>query len=231
MVTSIYIDGRYEQLHPTWHAEDSHWKGQQVLAMLRKNALQPATICEIGCGAGGILRSLRANLRHRCNLVGYEISPQAYLRCMDRPHDGVDFVLGDFLEEPVMDIDLLLCMDVVEHVGDYLGFLKKLRGRGRMKIFHVPLDLSVQSVLRKLPETVRRSAGHLHYFTRALFFDALQENGYRVVDWSYTPAAVDLPARSLAMACAKWPRKLLFKLSPELAARILGGYSLLVLAE
>jgi SAM-dependent methyltransferase len=231
MATSIYIDGRYEKLHPSWHAEDSHWKAQKVLAMLRKNQLEPGIICEVGCGAGGILLALRANLSHKCNLVGYEISPQAYLRCMDRPYDGVHFVLGDFLEEPVRDIDLLLCMDVVEHVADYLGFLRKVRARGRLKMFHVPLDLSSQSILRKVPEAVRRSAGHLHYFTRALFFDALQENGYRVVDWTYTPAAIDLPARSLAMAFAKWPRKLLFKLSPELATRMLGGYSLLVLAE
>jgi hypothetical protein len=29
----------------------------------------------------------------------------------------------------------------------------------------------------------------------------------------------------------KWPRKALFKANPDAAARILGGYSLLVLAE
>jgi hypothetical protein len=140
-------------------------------------------------------------------------------------------VLGDFLAQPAADHDVLLCMDVVEHVQDYLGFLKQIRTRGHRKLFHVPLDLSLQGLLREVPEAVRRSAGHLHYFTRRLFFEALEETGYAILDWRYTPAAVDLPARSFAMACAKWPRKAMFAVAPELAVRVLGGYSLLVLAE
>jgi SAM-dependent methyltransferase len=231
MATSLYIDGNYEALHPTWHAEDSEWKGRQVIAMLRRNRIEPRTVCEIGCGAGGILSMLQRNLPLPCNLTGYEISPQAYARCASHANGTLRFVLGDFLEQPHSDLDLLVCMDVVEHVQDYLGFLKHVRERSHRKLFHVPLDLSMQSILREVPEAVRKSAGHLHYFTRKLFFDALEETSYKVLDWRYTPAAVDLPARSFAMACAKWPRKSMFALSPEPAVRILGGYSLLVLAE
>ena len=68
MATSLYIDGRYESLHPTWHAEDSEWKGRQVIAMLRRNHLEPRTVCEVGCGAGGILRMLQRNLPSECIL-------------------------------------------------------------------------------------------------------------------------------------------------------------------
>jgi SAM-dependent methyltransferase len=231
MATALYIDGRYEVLHPTWHSEDSEWKGQRVIAMLRRNQLEPHTVCEIGCGAGGILRMLQRSLSSDCDFTGYEISPQAYARCAAHANKSLQFVLGDFLQQPRLDLDLLLCMDVVEHVQDYLGFLKQVRERGHRKLFHVPLDLSLQGLLREVPEAVRKSAGHLHYFTRKLFFEALKETGYKIIDWSYTPAAVDLPARSFAMACAKWPRKAMFAFSPELAVRMLGGYSLLVLAE
>jgi SAM-dependent methyltransferase len=231
MATSLYIDGRYELLHPTWHAEDSAWKARQVLEILRRNDLSPRSVCEVGCGAGGILRALQPELASNCKLVGYEISPQAHARCAAHANEGLRFVLGDFLDEPHRDFDLLLCMDVVEHVEDYLGFLRKIRGRARQKMFHVPLDLSAQGILREVPEAVRKSAGHIHYFTRRIFLDVLRETGYRVLDWSYTPAATELPARSLAMACARWPRKLMYTFSPEVASRMLGGYSLLVLAE
>jgi SAM-dependent methyltransferase len=231
MATSLYIDGRYEVLHPTWHAEDSEWKGTQVIAMLSRNRIDPRTVCEIGCGAGGILRMLQRHLSPDCQFTGYEISPQAHARCAEHGNQSLRFILGNLLEQPPSGLDLLLCMDVVEHVQDYLAFLKQVKQHGHQKLFHVPLDLSVQGILREVPEAVRSSAGHLHYFTRKLFFEALQETGYKVLDWNYTPAAIDLPARSLAMACAKWPRKTLFALSPELAVRILGGYSLLVLAE
>ena len=231
MATSLYIDGRYESLHPTWHAEDSEWKGRQVIAMLRRNHLEPRTVCEVGCGAGGILRMLQRNLPSECILLGYEISPQAHARCATHANQSLRFVLGDFLDQPADELDLLLCMDVVEHVPDYLGFLKRIKERGNRKLFHVPLDLSMQAILREVPEAVRRSAGHLHYFTRKLFFAALHEAGYEVLDWIYTPAAVDLAPRSLAMACAKLPRKAMFALSPEIAVRLLGGYSLLVLTK
>jgi SAM-dependent methyltransferase len=231
MATSLYIDGRYETLHPTWHAEDSDWKGRQVIAMLHRNQMEPGTVCEIGCGVGGILRMLQQNLSPRCQFTGYEISPQAHARCATYANESLCFVLGDFLKQPACKADLLLCMDVVEHVQDYLGFLEQIKERGHHKLIHVPLDLSLQGLLREVPEAVRKSAGHLHYFTRRLFFGALQETGHKILDWCYTPAAIDLPSRSFAMACAKWPRKIMFALSPELAVRMLGGYSLLVLTE
>jgi len=231
MATSFYTDGRYEALHPNWHEEDSAWKARQVLELLRFNGISPASVCEVGCGAGGILETLQGNLPPTCNFVGYEVSPQAFARCAKRANRRLQFVLGDFIGQGPSSIDVLLCMDVVEHVEDYLGFLKSIRGRARHKVFHVPLDLSLQGILRGVPEAVRESAGHLHYFTRKLFLNALHETGYQIEDWTYTPAATDLPARSVAMACAKWPRKLMFAASPEVASRVLGGFSLLVLAK
>jgi cyclopropane fatty-acyl-phospholipid synthase-like methyltransferase len=231
MATSLYIDGRYDALHPTWHAEDSAWKAQHVLAMMLHNGLQPAKVCEIGCGAGGILRSLQGELPANCDFVGYEISPQAYARCAKHANKHLHFVLGDYFAHAPQDTDVLLCMDVIEHVDDYLGFLKKIRGSARHKMFHVPMDLSAQGIIRGVPEAVRKSAGHLHYFTRQLFLNALEETGYTIEDWTYTPAATALPARSLAMACAKWPRKMMFAVAPEVTSRILGGFSLLVLAK
>jgi hypothetical protein len=231
MATSLYIDGSYEALHPTWHAEDSAWKAQRVLEMLRLNKIQPATICEIGCGAGGILHAVQAQLPSHCNLIGYEISPQAYALSAKHANERLKFVCGDFLQQAPPNLDVLLCMDVVEHVEDYLGFLRQIRGTAQYKLFHVPLDLSLQGILRGVPEAVRKSAGHLHYFTRKLFLNALRETGYQVMNWTYTGAATDLPARSVAMACAKYPRKLLFSLAQETTSRVLGGFSLLVLAK
>jgi SAM-dependent methyltransferase len=231
MATSLYIDGRYEALHPTWHSEDSAWKAQHVAEMLRLNRIAPATVCEIGCGAGGILQALQAQSPSNCNFIGYEISPQAYARCARHANDKLNFVYGDFLEEPPPNVDVLLCMDVVEHIEDYLGFLRRIRGSAQYKLFHVPLDLSLQGILRGVPEAVRKSAGHLHYFTRKLFLNALRETGYQVVNWTYTGAAVDLPARSVAMACARYPRKLMFAVAPETTSLVLGGFSLLVLAK
>ena len=233
MVTSeLYTDGRYLELHPTWHSEDSKWKAMQVERMLLKNDLRPASVTEVGCGAGGILAELQGSLGGACRLRGFEISPQAYELAQTRGNRNLEFILGDYLAFGNTErVDLILAMDVVEHIPDYMGFLEGLVGRAELLIFHVPLDLSLQSVARRTPEKVRKSAGHLHYFTKDLFLMAIEDAGYQVLDWSYTGAAIDMPASSFAMAVAKGPRRALYAISPDLAARVLGGFSLLVLAK
>ena len=45
------------------------------------------------------------------------------------------------------------------------------------------------------------------------------------------PLQIEQPTRELIRNLLKLPRKLLFAIHPDLAARILGGWSLLVLAK
>jgi hypothetical protein len=66
----IYRDGTYLETFPTWHGEDSVWKAQQIKKILEKNALTPATICEVGCGAGEILKQLSAQLDSGIKFTG-----------------------------------------------------------------------------------------------------------------------------------------------------------------
>ena len=124
-----------------------------------------------------------------------------------------------------------LVYQLLEHVEDYLGFLKALRGRAAHKIFHIPLDLSVQSVLRSRPLLEgRQQFGHLHYFTQQTALATLGDCGYQIIDWRYAAAALDCPRR-LRTRLTNLPRRVLAAFSRDLAARLLGGYSLLVLSR
>lgn len=51
------------------------------------------------------------------------------------------------LQETDVSWDLVLVLDVFEHVDDYLGFLRGLSRIARNIIFHIPLDISVMRVL------------------------------------------------------------------------------------
>ena len=125
-----------------------------------------------------------------------------------------------------------MAIDVFEHVEDYISFLKNIKTKARYKIFHIPLDLSVQSVLRSKPIIERRKkVGHIHYFTKDIAFATLQDLGYKIIDWQYTGDTIELPAKSTLSAVAKLPRKAAFMLNQNLTVRIFGGWSLLVLAE
>jgi SAM-dependent methyltransferase len=226
-----YQDGDYQAHNPTWHVEDSPWKARQIETILRENKVVAKSICEVGCGAGEILVRL-AEVFPDAQFHGYDVSPQAIALCKSREGDRLHFYLKDLLAERDTFFDLVLVIDVLEHIEDYLGFLKHLKQRGDLKIFHIPLDLSLQSLLRAWPILAdRKRVGHIHYFFKDTAIAALQDCGYKVLDYIYTPRRLELPNLSLSARLLKVPRRFLFKINPDFAVRTLGGYSLLVLAR
>lgn len=228
----IYEDGTYLHANPSWHEEDSPWKAKQIAKMLRRNNIIPSTVSEIGCGSGEILNCLAAEYGDGVSFFGYDISPQAFEICRKKEKHNIHFFLEDMLNEGDLAFDVVMAVDVLEHVEDYFGFLRKLRKKATYKIFHIPLDLSVQAVLRVSPIlNARLSVGHVHYFTKETALATLKDTGYDLVDYFYTCGSLDLPNRGWKAELLKLPRRLSFSLHPDLAARVLGGFSLLVLTK
>jgi hypothetical protein len=235
--TTLYEGGQYLERNPTWHVEDSPWKARQVLKMLGRRDLRPGTVCEIGCGAGEILRQLHDQMDAAVRFVGYEISPQAHGLSRKRSTDRLEFRLQDPLSDagrPANPFDLVLAMDVVEHVEDYFGFLRKLKGLGTHKIFHIPLDICAYSAMGAMLMRGRKAMGHIQYFTRATALATLRECGYDVVDHFYTFGAIEAPGapnKSAAAKALRVARRMLYYVNKELMVRVLGGASVLVLAK
>ena len=227
----IYLTDQYAELNPTWHEEDSPWKARQIEAIIRKNRLNFSSLCEVGCGTGEILLNLSRSFP-TAHFTGYEVSPHAYQRAKTKETSRVSFQLSNILEEKNSSFDVVVIADVIEHVEDYISFIKGLRSCGRYKIFHIPLDLSVQSVLRAWPiANLRDNVGHLHYFFKDTALATLRGCGYSVIDYAYTASRLELPNQAFSSTLMRLPRRLLYSIHPDLAVRILGGYSLLVLAE
>jgi cyclopropane fatty-acyl-phospholipid synthase-like methyltransferase len=228
---SIYMNGAYLDKNPLWHTDESPFKVNQILRMLQKNRLQPRTICEVGCGAGEVLRLLQQKMDRACRFWGYDISPQAMGLCKSRTNEGLQFKLADVTREEEAFFDLILVLDVFEHVEDYFGFLEGIRPRSDLKIFHIPLDLSVQAVFRKRGLLKRREQwGHLHYFSKETALETLKHAGYELLDYFYTPRGIELatePVHKIALL----PRKIGFWIHQDLTVRILGGYGMLALAR
>ncbi|WP_437316651.1 class I SAM-dependent methyltransferase [Sorangium sp. So ce385] len=227
----LYTEGGYLENNKTWHVEDSPWKAKQILRILEKNHIQPKVVYEVGCGAGEVLNQLHQQLPASVELHGYDISPQAFQLAKAREKDRLTFHLEDLLEKDI-SCDVLMIIDVIEHVEDYYTFLRKLKSKAEYKILHVPLDLSVQAVLRMKPILdVRRNFGHIHYFVKQTALASLQEAGYEIVDDFYTAGSVELSNTSFKAKLLRYPRRLLFALNQDFTARVLGGYSLLILAR
>ena len=230
MNTSVYANGEYLRKNPAWHIEDSPFKAQQVLKMLARQALQPKTICEIGCGAGGILWTLHDSMPETCLFDGYEVSPQAFELTASIRAPRIKFFCEDITRSNASDYDLVLVMDVIEHIEDYFTFLRQIRSIGVFKIFHVPLDVTAQGAMRNSLVRGWDDVGHIHGFTKDVVLKAMTHCGYEVLDYFYTSRA-ELPGNNWKLRAAGIPRRFAYAINQDLAVRALGGYSLLVLAK
>ncbi len=225
MSEALYTSGDYAALTPTWHAEESP-------RMLARQRLAPHTVGDIGCGAGEVLHHLQPHLPPDCHLWGYDLAPEAIARAQPLENARLHFRLADIRCEPGVRYDLLLVLDVLEHVEAPFAFLRDIRPRGAATIFHIPLDLSAQTVLRPGALLKMRAAyGHLHYFTKETALAMLRDAGYTIRDTCYTARQIEQPTHVRSTKLLRWPRRMAFAVRPDAAVRLLGGYSLLVLAE
>ena len=228
---NVYVDGEYLKNNPRWHVDESSFKVKHILRMIEKHGLQPKTICDVGCGAGEVLKLLHEKMDDACRFWGYDISPQALEMCKSRANDRLRFTLGDVSQEEGVFFDLMLVLDVIEHVEDYFGFLHAIRAKSELKIFHIPLDLTVQALLRKRALLKRREMyRHLHYFTKETALETLKDVGYKLLDYVFTPHSIEF-GEETAQKIARLPRKVCFAIHQDLTVRFLGGYSLLALVK
>lgn len=226
-----YQSGEYLVNNPTWDEEDSDWKARQILKIIKKNDLSPTSIVEVGCGAGGILACLQESLPE-VRYSGFEIAKDASRFWEKYNKRNITYTVGDFLQQKDTHYDMLLLLDVIEHVPNPFEFLKELGSRADYFVFHIPLDLSALSVVREKPLlNVRKKVGHIHYFTKGLAISLLQECGFQITDWFYTGAAFTSPQKNWKTNLASIPRRLAYGINRDWGVRILGGDTLMVLAK
>ena len=152
----LYRQGADLEGNPAWHVEDSPWKAEQIIKMRKRNDIRSRTVCKVGCRAGEVLRQLQLSMDGVCMFQGYEISPQTFDLSKKEANKGLEFELRDILEDEEAFFDLVLVINVIEHLEDYFSFLRMLRSKGEYKLFHIPLYLSVQAVLRSTPLIIER---------------------------------------------------------------------------
>lgn len=232
-IPSRYLDGTYMEAVRDWHASDAPWKAGKILSMLDAHGIAPETICDVGCGAGEVVAELQRRMGPNVEFRGYDVSPQAIAICRPKENPKLKYILGNFLDAQSAPCDLLLLLDVIEHVPDYIGFLETLREKSSLFLFHIPLDISVQSVSRRsmLLMDMRREYGHLHYFTRETALSTLSEAGYDVIDVRYTDDLEIRKLKGMRQAAGRWVRNMAFRASPEFSAFLFSAYNLLVLAK
>jgi cyclopropane fatty-acyl-phospholipid synthase-like methyltransferase len=224
-----HVNGEYFQKHPTWHIEYSAWKAENIFRFLQEKKLAPKKVGEVGCGAGEVLKQLQLKMGSDVRFWGWDVAPPAIEMAKTRENERLKFALADFGTIETPQLDMLLALEVVDHVEDYLGFMRMLKSRAELKLFSFSLDISVQSAMRPGAFLQRRNVhNHLHHFSKETVLSVLEYTGFEILDWCYPP---NLASASTLATLAKPVRVLSHAIAPDLTVRMFGGYSLLVLTR
>lgn len=144
------------------------------------------------------------------------------------------FKLEDLLSADNREyFDILLIIDVIEHVPDYIDFMRKCRAKADYKIYHIPLDLSVLSLLSDSFIEGRRNLGHVNYFSLRSAIACLEDTGHVILDYFLTDVGTYYVRQSpkLKRVVANLPRWIFAFFHAPLAAKIFGRYSMMALTK
>jgi len=227
-INDPHVNGEYLKQNPSWHVEYSPSKAAAILRMLARHRIEPHTVAEVGCGAGEVLRQLQMKMPPDRTFWGFDIAQAAIDLARQRENERLQFFLSDLIAVETPKFDLLLVLEVVDHVEDYLRFLRQLRSRAEWKFFSFSLDVSVQSAFRKSAfEKQRRIFSHLHHFNKEVVLATLRHAGHEIVDTCYGPNHADTTAAKLVSPL----RALTFAMNQDFSVRVFGGHSLMVLTR
>jgi len=247
VVTDFYTNGQYLKNNPAWHLDDSVWKAASILKLLERNHVLPQTICDVGCGVGEILRLLQQNMEPTATFLGYDIAPYAIEQAQTRANERLSFKLGNFLQDEQGHFDLLLMIGVLEHFENIFQVLRDIQATSEYKVFLLPIDISLTTVLRNELVRFRYAAGHIHYFTKDVILAIFKDLGYEVIDAFYVlPPSDTTPwsevkgnprrflrklAKEIILGLQKLPGNLLYAIHKDLAVRVFAGWRLMILVK
>lgn len=228
-IGDAYTGGSYAATNHDWHESDAAWKARQVAKMLDSHGLRPESICDIGCGTGGVLDELRSLLDWKPSLTGYEVAEEAFRHLPVDRTNRIELVQGAHNADQ-RSFDLMLCLDVFEHIEDYYGFLRSIRSKAPLAVFHIPIEHAVTTAFG--PGPILKSAvdvGHIQHFSAAVALEALRYSGYEVLDSIHTVPAREIRARGARQVFGRAIRVAAASINVDLAARVMTGFPLLVL--
>jgi trans-aconitate methyltransferase len=161
----------------TYGAASRHVR-RLVFKLIR--GLQFETILDVGCGVGTLLSEVKREFPH-VHLAGTEYADVGLEIARQRLPDA-QFQNLDLSKEHIPGrYDLVVCVDVLEHIPDDLAAMRNLRAMtSKYLVVVVPIG--------PLFEVERVRVGHVHGYARKEFESRLRSSGFhviRVMQWGF----------------------------------------------
>jgi ubiquinone/menaquinone biosynthesis C-methylase UbiE len=244
-IIDFYSTDEYARRNPSLHKEDSQWKIDRIMPLIdhfvKLNNYQSVRVLDVGGGAGIVLKAISEKLRQyyglRVSKYVLDLSPLMLTR-QKQTNPDIQAIYNMDLCRNQLDnkcFDLVLMIDVVEHILDSGKALNEVSRIGRFAVFNIPLEKNVIEFLWNVMSNgaLRRSrvasVGHINIYT---YSSALKEIKKRCGDILYyhitdpKPWPFDLKNRIRDFIVADT-----FKLSPGISSLLFGASSLMVLVK
>lgn len=188
----------YITKNPNLGLDQANLKAKQVLAFLGEIKID--SLLDLACGAGGITIILEKALKPK-ETVGLDISSAMISAAKENGRaKNITWLCQDlFSYNPEKKFDLVTCIDIVEHIEDDLGTLKKIATLGQNILIKVPMEDSVldNKIIRtlKIRDPWKENEiryGHIHHYNEKQLLELFDKAGLKIIKQSYIP----LPKRS-----------------------------------
>ena len=230
----LYTDGGYARKHPDWHLPDAPAKARDLAGglaeLLRRLPGKRLRLADVGAGVGGVLTEVVQVVRKldpevHVDPVGFEVSHQA-VRTAQQLFPDLP-MRCKILEASDGPFDVVLLVDVLEHVENPWELLRATRDTSRFLLLRQPLLENFSTFRHDNYLGQREQWGHIGFFTCRSFLDMAAATGW-------FPVKADLMAPWELATSGKrggWPQRALCRLDRVSASYFLSGFYLTGLFE
>jgi SAM-dependent methyltransferase len=197
---NIYSSGEYIDLNPTLHDEDSIFKFRNIKSLIEKSNIlmtrNKISILDIGGGNGKVGRLLCDYLIEKNIIFQFDVidlsEEMIKLQKLNNPYLDQSY-LGN-IENINENYDIILMIDVIEHIDDYLSFTYKLNTISKYIIFNIPIEKNIFDRLRNLYfkneyyKEQNRTLGHVNFYSFTTCKLYLEKH-FTIINMNFIPYA------------------------------------------
>ena len=193
----IYNDDSYIEKNPTLHTEDSEFKFQNIKRFLssvqvKNNRIK---ILDIGGGAGMIGKLVLDYFLENGIVVTFhslDLSTRM-LKIQLKNNPLINKIINCSIDEcPESNYDLVLMIDVIEHIEGKEYTAKILNKLGKNIIYNIPIEINFFDILKYLKSNFRYYKrqkvrwGHIHFFSFTSSQSFLRRH-HKIIDSYFQP--------------------------------------------